>query len=149
MAFELLLRPGSDDQIGYLRRKETSQPTHALDFAHLIGDALFKLLVQLVEIVEQPRVLDGDDGLRSEVLDQIDLLIGERPHLLSVDHDYTEHFVFLEHGHRKHCASTCEPKEGKPLRIVGICRLRLNVGNLDWLSRDCSLMQANSRSSAN
>src|SRR5262249_17702988 len=57
-------------------------------------------------------------------------------------------FIF-EHGHRKHGASTCELKDGKPLRIVGICLLRLNVGNLDWLSRDCSLMNANSRTSTN
>ena len=45
MAFELLLGSRSDDQIGYLRRKETPQSAHALDFAHLIGDALFELLV--------------------------------------------------------------------------------------------------------
>ena len=46
VAFELLLRPRSDDQISHLRRQETSQPAHALDFAYLIGDALFELLVQ-------------------------------------------------------------------------------------------------------
>ena len=45
MAFELLLRPRSDDQIGHLWRKETSEAAHALDFAHLVGDTLFKLLV--------------------------------------------------------------------------------------------------------
>jgi hypothetical protein len=45
MAFELLLSPRSDDQISYLRRQETSQPAHALDFAHLVGDAQFELLV--------------------------------------------------------------------------------------------------------
>src|SRR5215510_287816 len=42
VTFELLLRPGRDDQIGYLRRKETSQSAHALDFADLVGDALLK-----------------------------------------------------------------------------------------------------------
>ena len=30
------------------------------------------------QLVEQPCVLDGDDGLRGEVLDQLDLLVGER-----------------------------------------------------------------------
>ena len=39
----------------------------------------------LAQFVEQPRVLDGDDGLRGEVLHQRDLLVGERPHLLAVD----------------------------------------------------------------
>ena len=38
MAFELLLRPGRDNQISYLRRQETSQPSHAFDFAYLGGD---------------------------------------------------------------------------------------------------------------
>ena len=36
----------------------------------------------LAQLAEQPRVLDGDDGLRGEVLHQLDLLVGERPHLL-------------------------------------------------------------------
>ena len=76
MAFELLFRPGSDDQIGYLRRKETSQSAHALDFADLVRDPLFKLLVQLVEIVEQSRVLDGDHCLVGEGRGQLDLLVG-------------------------------------------------------------------------
>ena len=35
----------------------------------------------LAQFVEQPRVLDGDDGLGGEVLHQLDLLVGERPHL--------------------------------------------------------------------
>ena len=39
------------------------------------------------QLVEQPRVLDGDDRLRGEVLHQLDLLVGERPHLLAVDDD--------------------------------------------------------------
>ena len=47
MAFQLLLSPGRDDQISDLWRQETSQPAHALDFAYLVGDALFELLVEL------------------------------------------------------------------------------------------------------
>ena len=45
MTFKLLLCPGSNDQIGDLRGKKASQFTHTLDLAHLIGDALFELLV--------------------------------------------------------------------------------------------------------
>jgi hypothetical protein len=40
--------------------EETAQSAHALDFAHLVGDALFELLVQFVEIIEQPRIFDRD-----------------------------------------------------------------------------------------
>ena len=39
------------------------------------------------QLVEQPGVLDGDDGLAGEILDQLDLLVGERPHLLAIDDD--------------------------------------------------------------
>ena len=45
MAFELLLAPGRNDQIGHLRRQEAPQPAHAFDFVYLVGDALFELLV--------------------------------------------------------------------------------------------------------
>jgi hypothetical protein len=45
MAFELLLAAGRDNQISHLRRQEAPQPAHALDFAYLVGDALFELLV--------------------------------------------------------------------------------------------------------
>ena len=36
----------------------------------------------LAQLIEQPRVLDSDHGLRCEVRNQFDLLVGEGPHLL-------------------------------------------------------------------
>ena len=39
----------------------------------------------LTQFVKQPRVLDGDDGLRGEVLHQLDLLVGERTDFLAID----------------------------------------------------------------
>ena len=41
----------------------------------------------LAQLVKQARILDGDDGLRGEIADQLDLLVGERPDLLPVDAD--------------------------------------------------------------
>ena len=38
-----------------------------------------QVVCTLAQLVEQPRVLDGDDRLRGEVPDQLDLLVGERP----------------------------------------------------------------------
>ena len=35
-----------------------------------------------LHLLEQPRVLDGDHGLVGEGRDQLDLLVGERLHLL-------------------------------------------------------------------
>ena len=51
MAFELLLCPGRDNQISHLRRQETPQPAHAFDFAYLVGDTLFELLVELPKLL--------------------------------------------------------------------------------------------------
>ena len=36
---------------------------------------------RFAQLVEQARVLDGDDGLVSKVCNQLDLFVGERPHL--------------------------------------------------------------------
>src|SRR5262245_48627557 len=55
------------------------------------------LLQRFTQLVEQPRVLDGDDGLRGEVFDQFNLLIGEWPHFLAVNADRADQLVFLEH----------------------------------------------------
>jgi hypothetical protein len=66
MTFELLLASRRNDQIGHLRRQEAPQTAHALDFAHLVGDAVFELLVEFFDLrctfaqfVQQARVLDG------------------------------------------------------------------------------------------
>ena len=49
--------------------------------------------------VEQPRVLHGNHRLCGEILQQRDLLVGERPHLLTVDHNGADQRVFLTERH--------------------------------------------------
>ena len=49
---------------------------------HLGGRGL--LLQGLARLVNQPRVLHRDDRLRREVLQQRDLLVGERPDFLAI-----------------------------------------------------------------
>jgi hypothetical protein len=51
----------------------------------LLLQSLRQIVRPLAQLVEQTRVLDGDDGLGSEVLDKLDLLVGERSDLLAVD----------------------------------------------------------------
>ena len=60
-------------------------------FSHVVG--------ALAQLVEQSGVLDGDDGLGGEVGDQLDLLVGERPHLLAVDDKGTDQLVLLAQRH--------------------------------------------------
>ena len=47
------------------------------DLEHVGGGGL--LLQQFPQLVEQAGILDRDHGLVGEVLDQLDLLVGERP----------------------------------------------------------------------
>ena len=65
-----------DQAMGFVEHR------HAV--AHVLeGDAEF--LLALADFVQQPRILHRDHRLRGEVLQQGDLLVGERPHLLAVD----------------------------------------------------------------
>jgi len=50
------------------------------------------------QFIEQPRVLDGDNGLGGEVCKQLDLLVGEWADFPAIDRDRTDEFVILEHG---------------------------------------------------
>ena len=52
------------------------------------------------QLVKQPRVLDGDDGLAGKVGNQLDLLVGERPHFVAVDDEGPDQLVFLAHWYR-------------------------------------------------
>ena len=54
------------------------------DLEHVGGGRL--LLERFAQLVEQPRVLDGDDSLGSKILYQIDLFVREWTDLLAVRH---------------------------------------------------------------
>ena len=62
----------------------------------------------LAQLVEQPRVLDGDDGLRGEVLHQLDLLFGERTDRLAVDADRANQLALFQYWHDDGRASASE-----------------------------------------
>ena len=51
------------------------------------------MLQRFAQLVEQPRVLDGDDGLGGEVVDQLDLLVGEGTNFLAVYGECTDQVV--------------------------------------------------------
>ena len=48
-------------------------------------DRAAKLVGALAQLAQQPRIFDGDNGLRGEIRDQRDLLIGEGTHFLAID----------------------------------------------------------------
>ena len=47
--------------------------------------AVGKIARALAQFIEQPRVLDGNDRLRREVLNQLNLFVGERAYLFAID----------------------------------------------------------------
>ena len=73
------------------------------DLEHVGGGGL--LLQGLAQLVEQARVLDGDDGLIGEALEQLDLPVAEWADFLAVDADGSDQLVILEHWHNKEGAA--------------------------------------------
>ena len=71
-----ILQHGFENRLQFARRT-------ADDLEHVRGRGL--LLQRFAQLVEQPRVLDGDDGLCGEILDQFDLLVGERAYFAAVN----------------------------------------------------------------
>ena len=58
-----------------------------------------KSAVRLRNSLEQSCVLDSDHRLFGEVAEQFDLLVVERPDLLAIDGDRTDHLVLAQHRH--------------------------------------------------
>src|SRR5262249_48496397 len=67
------------------------------------------LLERLAQLIEQPRVLDGDDGLVCEILHQRDLLIGKWSDLLAINSNPADQFVVFEHWHPDSRSSAAKP----------------------------------------
>src|SRR6516164_1810967 len=60
------------------------------------------------QLAQQPRVLDGDDGLGGKILHQGNLLVGKQPEFLPKDDDTADQYVVLEHRHAKRGTRTAE-----------------------------------------
>jgi hypothetical protein len=60
----------------------------------------------LARLGDQPRVLHCDDRLRREILQQRDLLLGERPHLLAIEPKCAQELVVLAQCHSQSCSGS-------------------------------------------
>src|SRR4029450_6116129 len=58
--------------------------------------------VLLLQLGEQAHILDGNDRLVGESLEEGNLLVGERSHVQSPDHDPTDWRALAEQGGREH-----------------------------------------------
>jgi len=90
----------------------------------LLLQRLGQVVSALAKFIKQPRVLDRNDGLSREVLDQVDLLIGEGTDLLPVNPHTPNENIVLEHGYNK--------KSTSPAKMVNR-RFRFCDGHIDHL----------------
>src|SRR5580698_2310640 len=83
--------------------------THVGQELRLVLARHFELAALFLGFVEQPRVLDGDDGLIGKALDQSDLLVGKGPDLRPINADGTDQLILFEHWHNEN-----RPRASKP-----------------------------------
>jgi len=95
----------------------------------LLLQRLAQIIGALAKLVEQAGVLNRDNSLSGEVLDQLDLLVGEWADLLAIDDNAANQLILLEHWHLNE-----RPRPGE-LDQRGTCvwLFRRAVGNLDDL----------------
>src|SRR5262249_39218662 len=104
------------------------------DLEHVRGGGL--LLQRFPQLVEQPRVLDGDDGLGGEVLHQIDLFVAEWSDLLAIDDDRADKVVLLQHRCDEQRASARQVGNGnRRWGALEVSRRRPSVAYVDDLLR--------------
>ena len=84
------------------------------DLQYLCGRGL--LLQCLARLGHQPRVLHRDNGLRREILQQRDLLIGERPHLLAVKREVPKQPIILAQANRQNLCAPSRQRTAIPPR---------------------------------
>jgi hypothetical protein len=102
----------------------------------LVCDALFKLPVKRVELVEQPRVFNCYDGLGGKILHQRDLLIGERTNFLPIDSEHALDFSFPQHWYKHQCTYTPEFHAISTNRFVfEVGHILAQVSNMDCFAR--------------
>src|SRR4029079_17170051 len=99
------------------------------DLEHVGGCSLLlqrfgKIVGALAKFVEQARILDGDYGLRCELLEQRDLLFGEALALLPKDHDKADNAGIFEQWYSKETASPSKVYQRAPVEIASDIGLR-------------------------
>src|SRR5262245_1661680 len=86
-----------------------------------------RLLLQgLARLGDQPRILHRDDRLRGEILQQRDLLVGERPYLAPIEGHVAEKRLFLAQRDAEMAARAAEFEKRSLRRCAGAVRLALD-----------------------
>src|SRR5215467_4832356 len=92
---------------------------------------LLDLFRSLAQFFQQPRVLNGDDGLGGEVRYELNLLLCKSSYLLTKNCNCADQFTFLEHRNGQNC-SNASLLDGPAKRIINwISRIGQYVGDMD------------------
>jgi hypothetical protein len=96
LAQEHLAKFGPADRDGMLQHRlehrlqlsrRTGDDLEHLGGCRLLLQRLAQLACSRLHLIEQPHVLNGNYGMSGEIRDQLDLLVGERTNLLTIDGD--------------------------------------------------------------
>src|SRR5262245_4360826 len=94
------------------------------------------LLEGLAQLVEESGILDGDDGLFSEIAHELDLLVGERIHLFAVDRYRADDLVVLQHRDENDGPASAQFRGGDRIRIaVEVALFGHSVGDVNRMPR--------------
>ena len=61
-----------------------------------------EIIGALTQLVQQSRVLDGDNRLASEILNKGDLFVSKRTNLLAVQRERTEYLIVFQYRDEQH-----------------------------------------------
>src|SRR5262249_43727702 len=90
----------------------------------------------LAQLVEQPRVLDSDDGLGGEIRQQLDLLVSKRLNFLTREIDSSDQLILFEHRDRNYRPIATQLRGGNDEWIaLNVSPRRRDVGDLRDLFR--------------
>ena len=101
------------------------------DLKYIGGGGL--LLQRFTQLIQQPRILDGDDGLRRKTLHQLDLFISEGLHLGAIYDDGADELIVLEHWDCELGAGTAELNNswfGESSRNIDVFRFCEDIGDM-------------------
>src|SRR5215831_2592741 len=106
------------------------------DLEHVSGGGL--LLQRFPQLVEQARILDGDNGLAGEISNKVNLLLGERTDLLAVNAERTNQLVLLEHRYCEYSPCTAvndDSRRGIGWWDIHVILFGANIGDMDRMLR--------------
>jgi hypothetical protein len=96
--------------------------------------ALRKIACALPQFIEQPRVLDGNDGLGGEALEKLDFPVVESSYLLPVVDYCPNYFTVFEHRHHKERSHAADLRKSNNVLVGWVgSHILPYVSNLDDL----------------